>query len=73
MNTSAARPPDLPAWLAYLETLHPKSIAMGLDRVRAVAERLNVRIDVPVITVTGMRLRRGSRPVLAFIFASAKC
>ena len=27
----------LAAWLAYLETLHPKAIDLGLDRVRAVA------------------------------------
>ena len=31
-----SRPATVDAWLAYLETLHPKSIALGLDRVRAV-------------------------------------
>ena len=40
-------------WLGYLETLHPKSIAMGLDRVASVAARLDVRPGCPVITVTG--------------------
>ena len=29
-------------WLAYLETLHTKAIAMGLDRVSAVYRRLEV-------------------------------
>ena len=48
-----ARPGDLAAWLAYLETLHPKSIAMGLDRVRSVLGRMQTTIDVPVVTVTG--------------------
>ena len=50
---TASRPGDLPAWLAYLETLHPKSIAMGLQRVRSVLDRMQVAIDVPVVTVTG--------------------
>ena len=29
-------------WLAHLETLHPKSIDLGLDRIRAVAQALSV-------------------------------
>ena len=53
MRLPTTRPADLPQWLASLETLHPKSIAMGLDRVRAVAQRMRIRIDAPVITVTG--------------------
>ena len=48
------RAPDtLAEWLAYLETLHPKAIALGLDRVRAVASRLPVSLSCPVITVAG--------------------
>ena len=43
----------LDGWLAYLETLHPKSIAMGLDRVGAVAARLDIALGCPVITVGG--------------------
>jgi dihydrofolate synthase / folylpolyglutamate synthase len=47
------RPETLAGWLAYLETLHPKAIAMGLDRVRAVAAGLDVGVASPVVTVTG--------------------
>jgi dihydrofolate synthase / folylpolyglutamate synthase len=43
----------LSEWLAYLETLHPKAIAMGLDRVGAVYARLDARLTCPVITVGG--------------------
>jgi dihydrofolate synthase / folylpolyglutamate synthase len=43
----------LAEWLAYLETLHPKAIAMGLERVGAVYERLGIRFSCPVITVAG--------------------
>jgi dihydrofolate synthase/folylpolyglutamate synthase len=45
--------PTLDAWLAYCERLHPKNIALGLDRVREVAQRLDLRFDCPVITVAG--------------------
>ncbi|MBA54725.1 MAG: bifunctional tetrahydrofolate synthase/dihydrofolate synthase [Pseudomonadales bacterium] len=41
-------------WLSRLERLHFKSIDMGLERIRAVAERLNLLSDTPFIfTVAG--------------------
>lgn len=41
-------------WLSWLESLHPVAIDLGLDRVRAVAERLDVLSPgVPVVTVAG--------------------
>jgi len=40
-------------WLAHCESLHPKTIEMGLERVQAVAERMGLRFDCPVITVAG--------------------
>jgi dihydrofolate synthase/folylpolyglutamate synthase len=43
----------LAEWLARLERLHPKAIDLGLDRVRRVADRLDLAIDVPVIIVGG--------------------
>ncbi|MCC6197468.1 MAG: bifunctional folylpolyglutamate synthase/dihydrofolate synthase, partial [Burkholderiales bacterium] len=47
------RPATLDGWLGYLETLHPKAIALGLDRVRAVQARLDAPIECPVVTVGG--------------------
>ena len=47
------RPARLVDWLSYLETLHPKTIALGLDRVQDVLGRMDVRIGCPVITVAG--------------------
>lgn len=44
---------DLSDWLAHCERLHPKNIALGLDRVEQVAGRLGLRFDCPVITVAG--------------------
>jgi dihydrofolate synthase / folylpolyglutamate synthase len=46
-------PTSLAAWLAYLETLHPKAISLGLERVRAVHDRLALAPAGPVVTVTG--------------------
>ena len=46
-------PTSLAAWLAYLETLHPKAISLGLERVRAVHDRLALAPACPVVTVTG--------------------
>jgi dihydrofolate synthase/folylpolyglutamate synthase len=44
---------DLSDWLAHCERLHPKTIALGLDRVEQVAARLGLRFSCPVITVAG--------------------
>ena len=40
-------------WLAHCESLHPKAIEMGLERVQAVVARMGLRFDCPVITVAG--------------------
>jgi dihydrofolate synthase/folylpolyglutamate synthase len=43
----------LQQWLDWCEQLHPVAIDMGLDRVKAVAKRMDLRFDCPVITVAG--------------------
>ena len=48
-----SHPTSLAAWLAYLETLHPKAISLGLERVRAVHDRLALAPACPIVTVTG--------------------
>lgn len=45
---------DLNSWLSYLETLHPKPIELGLDRITKVAKKLSILpYNKPVITVAG--------------------
>ena len=45
---------DLKTWLCYLEQLHPSSIELGLERVKSVAERLDLLQPAPYIfTVAG--------------------
>lgn len=53
MSAAPTAASPLADWLGYLETLHPKAIALGLDRVAAVASRLQLALSCPVITVTG--------------------
>ena len=43
----------LAEWLAYIERQHPQAIALGLDRVQAVAEKMQIRLQCPVVTVGG--------------------
>jgi dihydrofolate synthase/folylpolyglutamate synthase len=40
-------------WLAHCERLHPQTIELGLERVKAVADRMGLRFTCPVITVAG--------------------
>jgi dihydrofolate synthase / folylpolyglutamate synthase len=47
-------PTNLPDWLATLEARHAEiEINLGLDRVRAVKDKLGLRFDCPVIMVAG--------------------
>ena len=46
-------PASLAQWLAYLEQLHPQSIALGLERVERVRRALGISPVWPVITVGG--------------------
>ena len=40
-------------WLAHCEQLHPKTVDMGLERVKTVADRMSLKLQCPVITVAG--------------------
>jgi len=46
-------PNTLADWLTYLESLHPKTIALGLERVAQVKQRLNLQPEFPIIVVGG--------------------
>ena len=65
-----ARPADLEGWLAYLETLHPKAIALGLERVRDVLARMGIALRCPVITVAGTN---GKGSTTAMLEAMLRC
>jgi dihydrofolate synthase/folylpolyglutamate synthase len=59
-------------WLAWQETLHPRSIDLGLERVRTVLERLNwTRPLCPVVTVAGTKGKGSTVAILDSIYRAA--
>ena len=58
-------------WLAHCEQLHPQAIDMGLDRVRQVAERMHLVLNVPVITVAGTNGKGSTCAMLEAIYLQA--
>ncbi len=68
-NTSELR--TLADWLAYCEQLHPKAIDMGLGRVKAVADRMALKLECPVITVAGTNGKGSTCAMLESILRQA--
>ncbi|NWG86324.1 MAG: bifunctional tetrahydrofolate synthase/dihydrofolate synthase [Hydrogenophilaceae bacterium] len=66
MSRTVSTPETLAAWLALLETRHPKTIELGLDRVDAVKVRLGLQPICPIITVAGTN---GKGSVCAYLEA----
>jgi len=62
---------DLAAWLYHIEQLHPKAIAMGLERVRLVIERLALVPNFKIITVAGTNGKGSTCAMLAQIYKQA--
>lgn len=71
MSALLSQPQNLAGWLAYIEALHPKSIAMGLDRVNAVSQRLKLNPQFPVITVGGTNGKGSACAMLERIYHEA--
>ena len=68
MSNSAPKPVTLDQWLAYIEALHPKSIAMGLERVKEVANRLQLHPNFPIITLAGTNGKGSTCAMLEAIY-----
>ena len=64
-------PSDLAGWLAYLERLHPKAIAMGLERVNQVKNALQLNPTFPIITVAGTNGKGSTCAMLEAILTHA--
>ena len=58
-------------WLAHAERLHPKTIDMGLERVKTVADRMGLKFDCPVITVAGTNGKGSTCAMLEAILMEA--
>ncbi len=62
---------NLATWLNYLESLHPSAIDMGLDRIRVVADRLELDSDSIKIIVGGTNGKGSTCAMLESIYLSA--
>lgn len=62
---------NLNDWLAYIEGLHPKSIAMGLERVNQVIDRLSLHPSFTIITVAGTNGKGSTCAMLENIYREA--
>jgi len=62
---------SLKDWLEYCERLHSKAIDLGLERVRVVAQRMDIRFSCPVITVAGTNGKGSTCAMLEAILAQA--
>ncbi len=64
-------PYSLAGWLEYIERQHPQSIALGLDRVSAVRDALQLNPKFPLITVAGTNGKGSACMMLDAILGSA--
>ena len=64
-------PATLPEWLEYIERIHPKSIELGLERVREVMSRLALRSEATIITVAGTNGKGSTCSILEAILLAA--
>ena len=71
MTNSTPKPVTLNQWLAYIEALHPKSIAMGLARVKQVASRLELNPNFPIITIAGTNGKGSTCAMLEAIYVQS--
>lgn len=62
---------SLSQWLAYLETLHPSAIDMGLARISEVAKRLQLTLPCVRITVGGTNGKGSTCAMLEAIYLAA--
>ena len=71
MTRQSSTPTNLAEWLSYIESLHPKSISMGLDRVNQMIDRLVLHPTFTIITVAGTNGKGSTCAMLAEIYQQA--
>ncbi|MBL8484568.1 MAG: bifunctional tetrahydrofolate synthase/dihydrofolate synthase [Rhodocyclaceae bacterium] len=64
-------PQNLAEWLAYIERAHAETIALGLDRVACVAQRMAFAVPPVVITVGGTNGKGSTCAMLESILLQA--
>ena len=67
---------QLSDWLAWLETLHPSEIELGVDRIRIVADRLHIlsrlqSSNIKIITIAGTNGKGSTVATLQALFLAS--
>ena len=62
---------NLDAWLQFIESQHPKTIALGLERVTQVLVRMGIALECPVISVGGTNGKGSTCAMLESILRAA--
>jgi dihydrofolate synthase/folylpolyglutamate synthase len=71
MNEPHPESRTLSEWLTYLESLHPKTIEMGLGRVDRVRAELSLVPSFPIVTVAGTNGKGSTCAMLEAILSRA--
>ena len=62
---------NLTDWLGYIESIHPSTIDLTLERTRIVIERLNLDISFPILSICGTNGKGSTCSILESIYREA--
>ena len=62
---------NLTDWLGYIESIHPSTIDLTLERIKIVIECLNLDISFPILTVGGTNGKGSTCSILESIYREA--
>ena len=62
---------NLHDWIGYIETIHPSTIDLTLERIKVVIERLNLDISFPILTIGGTNGKGSTCSILESIYREA--
>jgi dihydrofolate synthase/folylpolyglutamate synthase len=62
---------NLNDWIGYIESIHPSTIDLTLERIKIVIERLNLDISFPILTIGGTNGKGSTCSILESIYKEA--
>ena len=62
---------NLNDWIGYIESIHPSTIDLTLERIEIVIERLNLDISFPILTIGGTNGKGSTCSILESIYKEA--
>jgi len=62
---------NLNDWIGYIESIHPSTIDLTLERIKIVIERLNLDISFPILAIGGTNGKGSTCSILESIYKEA--